>query len=106
MRTTKNTASKSSNKTAAKAAKATVKKTAKKAAKTNARHPILDTFTIKVVKKENPFTGKVQVKHAEAVLKCNGKTVADAKKAGADSWTVRELAKRKIIAVVAASAAA
>jgi len=92
-----------STKTAAKAAKATAKKTAKKAASKNARHPILDTFTIKVLKKENPFTGEVQVKHADAVLKNNGKTVADAKKSGADSWTVRELAKRKIIAVTKAA---
>jgi hypothetical protein len=55
-----------------------------------------------VVKKENPFTeGTVQAKHAAAVLSSNGKTVADAKKKGADSWTVRELVNRKIVRVQA-----
>jgi hypothetical protein len=96
------TATKTSARKTSTAKKTVAKKTAKKAA-ANARHPILDTFTIKVVKKENPFTGAVQVKHADAVLKCNGKTVADAKKAGADSWTVRELVNRGIIAVAKAA---
>jgi hypothetical protein len=64
------------------------------------RNVITDSFIIVASKgAKNPFTGEVQVKHANAVLKCNGKTVEAAKKAGADSWTIRELVKRKVIAV-------
>jgi hypothetical protein len=46
----------------------------------------------------NPFTeGTKQHRRAAAVLGCKGKTVADAKKKGADQWTVREMARRKLI---------
>jgi hypothetical protein len=84
-----------------KAAKKTTARRAvsKKAAKA-ARTLITDTFAIKVLSKKIPFTGPVQVKNAERVLA--SKTVAEAKKKGADSWTVRELVKRKVIAVTAA----
>lgn len=76
----------------------TAKKTAKKAVKKTASNRILDDMLISVKSKKNPFTeGTVQFKHANAVL--NAKTVAEAKKKGADSWTVRELATRGLIAV-------
>jgi hypothetical protein len=65
---------------------------------------ITDDMKLVVIKKENPFTeGTVQARHAAAVLGANGKTVADAKKKGADSWTVREMVKRKLVRVVAAA---
>lgn len=80
-------------------------KTAKKTAtKTATKSIILNDMKLVVVKKENPFAeGTVQAKHAAAVLAANGKTVADAKKKGADSWTVRELVKRKLIKVMTAA---
>lgn len=87
----------------AKTTKKTARKSTSKASSKNARTLITDSFTIKVLSRKIPFTGPVQVKHAEAVLKCNGKTVEAAKKAGADSWTVRELVKRKVISVAAAA---
>lgn len=83
----------------AKTAKKTARRSVSKAAAKAARTLILDTHTIRVISKKNPFTGPVQVKHADAVLKSNGKTVEQAKKAGSDSWTIRELVKRKIISV-------
>lgn len=65
---------------------------------------IRDNLTIVVVKKENPFTeGTKQFKRASAVFACKGKTVAEAKKKGADTWTVRELARRKLIRAAAAA---
>ena len=82
-------------------------KTAKKtAAVTSTVTRITDDMKLKVVKKENPFTdGTVQAKHANAVLASNGKTVADAKKKGADSWTVRELVRLKVVQVQKSAAA-
>lgn len=69
------------------------------------RNVITDSFIIVAAKGAKiPFTGEVQVKNATAVLKCNGKTVEAAKKAGADSWTIRELVKRKVITVKAPKA--
>jgi hypothetical protein len=88
------TMSKSSKKTTA---RRSIAKSAAKAARTL----ITDAFTIKVLKKENPFTGEVQKSNAAKVL--SSKTVAEAKKKGADSWTVRELVNRKIIAVTKAA---
>lgn len=67
--------------------------------RTSSRTLITDAFRITVLSKKIPFTGPVQVKHAEAVLKA--KTVEEAKKKGADSWTIRELVKRKVISVKA-----
>lgn len=81
----------------AKSSKKVAKAASKKAAAKNARRLITDDFAIKVLSKSNPFTGEVQKKHAAAVLA--SKTVAEAKKKGADSWTVRELVNRKIISV-------
>jgi hypothetical protein len=103
----KKTAAKSSNKTAAKAAKTTAKAAATKKSAGNARHPILDSHTITVVSRKLPFNeaAKVRIKNAMAVLACNGKTVEDAKKKGADSWIVRELIKHKLITVKPAKAA-
>jgi len=77
--------------------KTTARRAVSKSASKAARLLITDSFTIKVLKKENPFTGEVQKKHAAAVLA--SKTVADAKKKGADSWTVRKLVELKIISV-------
>lgn len=85
-----------------KSKKTSARKSTSKAAAKNARALITDSFTIKVLSKKIPFTGPVQVKHAEAVLKA--KTVEEAKKKGADSWTIRELVKRKIISVAKAAA--
>ena len=51
----------------------------------------------------NPFTeGTKQHKRAAAVLASNRKTVADAKKKGADQWTVRYLVAHKVVTVAAA----
>lgn len=97
----KTVAARKSSKSVAKAAKVTKKVAAKKAANANARRMITDEFTIKVLKKENPFTGEVQKSNAAKVL--SSKTVAEAKKKGADSWTIRELTNRKIISVAKAS---
>ncbi len=90
--------------------KTSAKKTAAKAATAPApaakavRHPITNDLTITVLKKEIPFTeGTKQHKRASAVLACKGKTVAEAKKRGADTWTVRELARRKVIRVASAA---
>jgi hypothetical protein len=60
---------------------------------------ITDDMKIAVAAKAaNPFAeGTKQFKRAAAVLSCKGKKVADAKKKGADQWTVRELARRKLI---------
>jgi len=97
----KKTVAKSAARTSKKVAKVAKKAAAKKAAATNARRLITDDFAIKVLSKVNPFTGEVQKKHAAAVLA--SKTVAEAKKKGADSWTVRELVNRKIISVAKAA---
>lgn len=85
-------------------------KTAKKAAAVTkketvpARTLITNDLKIVVVKNENPFTeGTKQFKRAAAVLSAKGKTVADAKKRGADTWTVRELVRRKVVKVAAAA---
>jgi hypothetical protein len=99
----KKTVAKSALTRAVDAAKAkVVGKSSKKAAKANARRLITDDFTIKVLSKSNPFTADtVQAKNAAKVLA--SKTVAEAKKKGADSWTVRELVNRKIISVAKAA---
>jgi hypothetical protein len=66
---------------------------------------ITDDMTIRVIKRENPFAdGTVQAEHASAVLLAHGKTVADAKKKGADAWTVRQLVARKVVRVQRAEA--
>ncbi|HTO59861.1 MAG TPA: hypothetical protein VMM15_01265 [Bradyrhizobium sp.] len=65
--------------------------------------PKLITDDMKITVKpraKNPFAAPVQKKNAAAVLACGGKTVAEAKRKGADAWTVRELVKRKVISVV------
>jgi hypothetical protein len=62
---------------------------------------ITDDMKITVIKKENPFTAKVQAKHAAACLASHGKLVSEAKKRGCDSWTLRQLVDRKIVRVQA-----
>jgi hypothetical protein len=65
---------------------------------------IIDDTKIVVVKKENPFEqGTDRAKRAGAVLSSNGKTYADAKKKGADSWAVRQLVEMKLVKVAAPS---
>ena len=66
---------------------------------------ITDDMTIRAAAKAaNPFTeGTKQHKRAAAVLAANRKTVADAKKKGADQWTVRFMVANKIIAVAVAT---
>jgi hypothetical protein len=62
-----------------------------------------DEIKIVVVKRENPFEqGTDRAKRAGAVLSSNGKTYADAKKKGADSWAVRQLVKRGAVRLRAA----
>jgi hypothetical protein len=65
---------------------------------------ITQDMKIAVVKKENPFTeGTKQFKRAAAVLACSGKTVEDARKKGADQWTVRYMVQNKFVKVAAAT---
>jgi hypothetical protein len=65
---------------------------------------ITQDMKIAILKKENPFTeGTKQHKRAAAVLACSGKTVQDARKRGADAWTVREMVRRKFVKVTAAA---
>ena len=70
--------------------------------KTAAR--IVDATKIVVVKKQNPFVAtSARGKRAAAVLASSGKTYADAKKKGADSWAVRQLISRKLIKITRAA---
>lgn len=89
----------------AKTTKKTARKSTSKASAKNARSLITDRFTIKVLSRKLPFNeaAKVRIKHANAVLACNGKTVEEAKKKGADSWIIREMIKHKLIKVDAAA---
>lgn len=85
---------------ATKSKKSTARRSVSKAATKAARSILTGTHTIKVLKKENPFTAKVQAKLADVVLK--SKTVAEAQKKSpttpaAISWAVRELVKRHVI---------
>jgi len=65
---------------------------------------ITQDMKLTVVKKENPFTeGTKQHKRAAAVLACSGKTVEDARKRGADQWTVRYMVTNKFVKVAAAT---
>jgi hypothetical protein len=70
-----------------------------KKAKTAAKTRILDSMRLVVLKRENPFTAKVQAKHAAACLASHGKLVSEAKKRDCDSWTLRQLVDRKIVKV-------
>lgn len=68
--------------------------------RTTSRTLITDTFRITVLSKKNPFKeGTIQYDKGQKVLA--SKTVADAKKKGVDAWAVREMVKRKVIAVKA-----
>lgn len=95
---------KTSSSKSTKSSKSAAKTSAKKTATVKATR-IMDDMKLVVVKRENPFAdGTVQAKHAAAVLASSGKTVADAKKRGADSWTVRALVQRKLVRVEAVAA--
>jgi hypothetical protein len=71
------------------------------AKKTNTR--VNNETKIIVIKKENPFRDGTEVaKRADAIFKCNGKTVADLKKLPLGCTAVlRTLVERKLVRVQA-----
>ena len=57
-----------------------------------------DTKIIVAKNAENPFEkGSARARLATAVLRSHGKTYAQAKAAGADSWVVRQMIERKLV---------
>lgn len=61
---------------------------------------LTDDTKIVVLKRDNPFSeGTERFKRARAILTSNGRPYADARKKGADSWTLRQLQKKKLVRV-------